>query len=93
MLHFDTGNNHINIPQRIGIKYHEFGVMLLDVDYSYIEVLERQYMRDAVQINSRILQDWLNGRGKQPKTWDTLIEVLESIELSILADIIKKDMS
>ena len=92
LLHYDTGDGHINIPQHIGVKYQEFGIMLLDTDYSYIEVLERQYLRDAVQINSRILQDWLNGKGKHPKTWATLIEVLVSIELSTLANIIKKKM-
>ena len=92
-MHYDTGDGHINIPQHIGIKYQEFGVMLLDTDYSYIEVLERQYLRDAVQINSRILQDWLNGKGKQPKTWAKLIEVLMSIELSTLANIIKKNIT
>lgn len=91
-MHYDTGDSHINIPQHIGIKYQEFGIILLDTDYSYIEVLERQYLRDAVQINSRILQDWLNGKGKQPKTWATLIEVLVSIELSTLANIIKKNI-
>ena len=41
--------------------------MLLETDYSYIEVLERQYLRDAVQINSRILQDWLNEKRKAPQ--------------------------
>ena len=91
LLHYDTRDGYINIPQYIGIKYQEFGIMLLETDYSYIEVLERQYMKDAVQINSRILQDWLNGKGKQPKTWATLIEVLQSIELSTVANIIKKN--
>lgn len=93
LLHYDTGDGHISIPQHIGIKYQEFGIMLLETDYSYIEVLERQYMKDAVQINSRILQDWLNGKGKQPKAWATLIEVLQSIELSTLANIIMKSMN
>ena len=40
---------------------------------------------DAEQINSEILQEWLTGKGKQPVTWTTLVEVLRDIELSNLA--------
>ena len=40
---------------------------------------------DAEQINTEILQEWLSGRGKQPVTWTTLVEVLHDIELSTLA--------
>ena len=40
---------------------------------------------NAEQINTEILQEWLTGRGKQPVTWTTLVEVLRDIELSALA--------
>ena len=40
---------------------------------------------DAEQINMEIIQEWLAGRGKQPVTWATLVEVLRDIELSTLA--------
>ena len=40
---------------------------------------------DTEQINTEILQEWLTGRGRQPVTWTTLVEVLRDIELSILA--------
>ena len=40
---------------------------------------------DAEQINTEILQEWLTGRGKQPVTWTTLVDVLRDIKLSILA--------
>ena len=32
-----------------------------------------------------VLRQWINGRGKQPVIWKTLIEVLHDIELSTLA--------
>ena len=51
LLHYDTGEGHISVPQHIGIKYQEFGIMLLETDYSYIEVLERQYMKDTVHVD------------------------------------------
>ena len=86
LIRYKVGESYINIPQRIGTKYQLFGVMLLEVDYSYIESLERQFMKDAEQINCHILQEWLNGKGKQPKTWATLSEVLVDAELCTLAE-------
>ena len=41
---------------------------------------------DADKTNTEILQAWLTGRGKQPLSWATLVEVLRDIELSSLAD-------
>ena len=42
-------------------------------------------MSDCEQTTMEILEEWIAGRGKQPVTWNTLIEVLHDIELSTLA--------
>ena len=34
----------------------------------------------------KVLQEWIAGRGKLPVCWDTLIEVLQDIDLGTLAD-------
>ena len=47
--------------------------------------MARRNHYDAEQINTEILQEWLIGRGKQPVTWATLVEVLRDIEQSTLA--------
>ena len=47
--------------------------------------MAHKHLNDAEQINTEILQEWLTGRGKQPVTWATLIEVLRDIKLSALA--------
>ena len=47
--------------------------------------MERKYGSDPERINREILQEWTKGRGKQPVSWETLIEVLNDVELSILA--------
>ena len=47
--------------------------------------MARKYQHDAEQINTEIVQEWLTGRGKQPMTWATLVEVLRGVELSTLA--------
>ena len=47
--------------------------------------MAHKHLNDAEEINMEILQKWLSGRGKQPVTWVTLVEVLHDIELSTLA--------
>ena len=42
-------------------------------------------MCDSEQASLEILEEWIAGRGKQPVTWNTLIEVLHEIELGMLA--------
>ena len=76
----------IDIPEEIGIDYICFGLLLLeDHTTSRLKNLEHKYQRDPKQINIAILQEWLNGRGNQPVTWATLVEVLRDIELHALA--------
>ena len=48
--------------------------------------MARKHHYDAEQINIEILQEWLNGRSKQPVTWATLVEVLRDIKLATLAN-------
>ena len=76
----------INIPQEIGIKYLQFGILLLeDSTGSRLKMIAHKHRENAEQINMEIFQEWLIGRGKQPVTWATLVEVLRDIGLSVLA--------
>ena len=51
--------------------------------------MAHQFQNDPERINEEILRQWLSGKGKQPVTWATLVEVLCDIGLSALA----KDIS
>ena len=65
----------------------QFGALLLDDSTgAKVKNLEHQQQRNAEQINQEILQKWLTGSGKNPVTWETLVEVIRDIELSTLAD-------
>ena len=46
----------------------------------------RKHKRDFEAINMEILQKWLDGEGKHPVTWKTLIGVLRGIKMDSLAD-------
>ena len=81
-----TDKRVVNIPVEIATKYVEFGTFLLDDrNGSRVKIMARKHHYDAERINTEILQEWLTGRGKQPVTWATLVEVLYDIELSTLA--------
>ena len=81
-----TDGGAINIPIEVGTKYVGFSVFLLDdLNGARVKIMAHHHLNKAEQINTEILQEWLTGRGKQPVTWATLVEVLRDIELSILA--------
>jgi len=76
----------VSIPVEIATKYVQFGTFLLDDrNGSRVKIMAHKHLNDAEQINTEILQEWLTGRGKQPVSWATLVEVLNDIELSTLA--------
>ena len=81
-----TDERVVSIPVEIATKYVQFGTFLLDDrNGSKVKIMARKHHYDAEQINIDILQEWLTGRGKQPVTWATLVQVLHDIELSTLA--------
>ena len=58
-----------------------------------IKAIARKHTNDAHQINIEVLQEWLQGEGKKPVTWHTLIEVLKYTGLSELAKDISDNLS
>ena len=81
-----TDKRVVNIPVEIGTKYVQFGTFLLeDRNGSRVKIMARKHHYDAEEINIEIFEEWLTGRGKQPVTWATLVDVLHDIELSTLA--------
>ena len=80
----------INISEAIATEYVQFGIFLLDdLNGSRVKIIAHKHLNNAMRINTEILQEWLTGRGKQPVTWETLVEVLHDIELSTLASYIE----
>ena len=86
LVRFRGRERRINIPQEIGAKYLQFGILLLeDTNGTRVRNIEHKHQRDAEQINMEILEEWVNGRGRQPVSWKTLTEVLRDVELGQLA--------
>ena len=86
-IRFCGKKKRINIPQEIGVKFRDFGLLLLeDHNGARICALDHKHMNDSNEINIEIIEEWVTGKGKHPVTWKTLTEVLRDIELSTLAE-------
>ena len=87
LIWFRGRKRRINIPQEIGKQYLKFGICLLeDSNGARVDNLEREHMKNAEEINIKIIQEWIAGRGKKPVTWDVFINVLRDIDFTNLAD-------
>ena len=86
LLQFPTVTGRINIIKEIGTHYEMLGILLLnDKTGETIATITNDCQRKALDINRVVLTRWIQGQGKQPVTWDTLVEVLNSIDLCELA--------
>ena len=87
VLRFPGKAGVINIPQEIGAKFTEFGIFLLqDRRGARVSGLALEHSNNARRISTAILQEWIEGKGKLPVTWQTLVDVLHDVELSDLAN-------
>ena len=90
LLMFPYKGRFVDIISEIGAKYKKFGILLLnDQTGARITAIAHKHTNDPEQINIEVLQEWLQGKGKKPVTWHTLMEVLKGTGLSELA----KDIS
>ena len=89
---FPTSFGNVRIIERIGVHYHHLSILLLnDATGAITAAIEAMY-RDQNRITEAILQKWLEGTGRAPQTWATLITVLREIELNVLAKEIEDNM-
>ena len=86
-ISFPMAESRVNLAEKIGVKFYDFGILLLNDDSGdLISSIERKQSQNASGINVEVFKMWLQGRGKQPVTWDTLVAVLRDIGLNKLAD-------
>ena len=85
-IKFRGREGKINIPQEIGVKYYQFGLLLLEDNFgARTRNIAHKNREDIEHINIEILNEWISGNGRQPVTWKILTEVLRDIKLSTLA--------
>ena len=86
LVRFRGRERRINIPQEISTKYYQLGVLLLeDSTGARMEALDHKHLKDSERINLDVLQQWIEGKGKMPVNWRTLVDVLRDVHLTNLA--------
>ena len=65
-------------------------MLLQDDDGDTVATIVKEKREVAKDINREIIQRWLQKKGKKPITWGTLVEVLEAVELNVLAEDIRE---
>ena len=93
-LDFKTSSgSSISIAEQIGALHDNFGLLLLEDRTSAITTaIATQHQNNAVAINLDILTRWIQGQGKKPVIWSTLIGVLRDVGLTELAQTFQEDL-
>ena len=94
LRYFPVKDGHIDIAQEIGTDYEKFGTLLLEDKtgnkVKNIKVSERD---DPLLITVEILRQWLQGKGKEPVTWQRLMTCLRATDLNVLVKNIDHSLS
>ena len=70
--------------------YVKLGIKLLQDDTgNIVEGIERMKRGDPGDITVEILRQWLQGKGRKPVTWQTLVECLQNTKLHVAANYIQ----
>ena len=64
-------------------------LLLEDDNGARFSAIEDECLKNAEKMNRKIFISWLNGKGKQPVTWSTFVDVLRGANLNRLANIIE----
>ena len=92
LLTLKTALGNRKLANEIGEKYLLFGRHILCDEAGTVTKEIAANSSNAVDINNRIFSEWLQGRGRQPVTWSTLINALNSIEMQDLANYIEQNL-
>ena len=85
LVRFRARKRNINILQEVGHRYKRFGRELLRGRMRRVRPIMHVYREQPEHINLHILLEWLEGEGRRPVTWGTLVQTLENIRLYRLA--------
>ena len=76
----------LGLPEQVSTSFKNFGTLLLnDATGVQVNSIEDELRGNHERIATRILEEWLKGRGL-PVTWDTLLSTLRVCNLNTLAD-------
>ena len=93
LLSFKTAVGDLKLASEIGEAYLQFGRSLLaDKDGTVTTSIAERLDHNAAAINQEILGLWLQGKGRQPVQWSTVIDTLREINLLDLASQMEQNL-
>ena len=84
-------NESLNIVEKIAKEVDDLGIFLLS--YEMTDTIKTRFNNDLVKTTKEVLHQWIQGKGKHPVTWNTFIQVLRKIGLSVVANEIEDSLN
>ena len=81
----------LNIIANIAMEVDYLGIFLLSNETT--DTIKTRFNNDLVKATKEVLHQWIQGKGKMPVTWNTFIQVLRKIRLSVVADQIEDSLN
>ena len=93
LMCFVSGAEEVDIIAELAPNYPDFGTLLLnDKTGSIIDSIEIQFRENPYRITRQILKRWLQGHGRGPVTYATLVKILRKTGLNVLAKTIESSL-
>ncbi len=59
-------------------EYSGFAICILEDEGNQLQIIKKSFGPQIQDILNQVFIDWLNGKGKKPVSWKTLIQCLQS---------------
>ena len=74
----------VNVIEKVAYKWEKVATRL-HFEFSDIQRIKKDCHHQTVDASRHMFGEWLEGRGRKPVTWATLIKVLNETELAEIA--------
>ena len=78
----------LRITEEVAYRAYELGIRL-GLSPPRMRIISRE-RGDILEATAEVFEQWLEGRGKKPVTWMTLLQVLKECEFVNLAESVEK---
>lgn len=87
-----TGSGEkINIIKQVAYRWKDFALQLdFDTVGTKVQLIDKKLHSDPEECCQEAMRAWLQGEGRQPATWELLVEILKDLDLNVLASQIEE---